>query len=515
MTIFVVSDLINSVNPHAKILGDLVTIEQKVIRKLRAIFSADVKGYSLLMTKDEIVTIKTLKKYRNIMSKIIKQHSGRVVDAPGDNMLAEFSSAVEAVQCSVKIQKRLKQKNEDLPNDKRIEFRVGINIGDVIQDGGSLYGEGVNIAARIEGLSDPGGVCISRNTYDHIKNKLDLHYAYIGEKTVKNIRGPIRVYKVLMDPKNSEEKIIEKSEPVEFDLPKAPSVAVLPFLNMSDDPKQEYFSDGITEDLITDLSKISGLLVTSRNSAFAFKGKSVEAKQIAEKLGVRYLLEGSVRKAGEQLRINAQLIDATTDHHLWAERYDGKMDNIFDLQDKITQKIVAALEVKLAKGEQENLTNRETNNIAAYDAFLKGMNYLNQHSQTAKALFYFEKAVKLDPDYGRAYIGLAKAYEDASWFDLFVRLGISFQETRLWMHHYLKLAMKKPTAFAIVLNAKILYFERRYEEAILEIERAIALEPNDARSNWNMSRALTAGGRPEEGIEYAKHALRIDPNCVY
>jgi len=298
-------------------------------------------------------------------------------------------------------------------------------------------------------------------------------------------------------------------------LPDKPSIAVLAFTNMSDDPKQEYFSDGMAEDLMTDLSKISGLLVISRNSAFAYKGKSIETKQIAEKLGARYLLEGSVRKAGEQVRINAQLIDATTDHHLWAERYDGKMDNIFDLQDKITQKIIAALAVKLAKEEQKHLASRETSNIAAYDAFLKGMDYLNRQSRTAKTLSYFEKAIKLDPNYARAYAGLASAYDDASWLNLFERLGLSFQETRLWMRHYLQLAMKNPTSFAIVLNAKIIYIERRYEEAIAEIGRAITLVPNDARSNWNMARALTAGGRPEEAIEYAKMALRIDPGCVY
>jgi TolB-like protein len=298
-------------------------------------------------------------------------------------------------------------------------------------------------------------------------------------------------------------------------IPDKPSIAVLPFTNMSNDPEQEYFSDGMAEDLMTDLSKISGLLVISRNSTFAYKGKSIEAKQIAENLGVRYLLEGSVRKVGEQVRINAQLIDATTDHHLWAERYDGKMDNIFGLQDKITQKIVAALAVKLAKGEQEHLASRETSNIAAYDAFLKGMDYLNRQSRTAKTLSYFERAIKLDPNYGRAYAGLARAYGDVSWLNLFEPLGLSFQETRLWMLHYLQLAMKNPTSFASVLNAKIIYLERRYEEAIAEIGRAITIDPNDARSNWNMARALTAGGRPEEAIEYAKMALRIDPGCVY
>ena len=271
----------------------------------------------------------------------------------------------------------------------------------------------------------------------------------------------------------------------------------------------------MTEDLMTDLSKISGLLVISRNSAFAYKGKSIEAKRIAENLGVKYLLEGSVRKAGEQVRINAQLIDAITDQHLWAERYDGKMDNIFGLQDKITKKIVAALEVKLAKSEQKHIASRETGNIVAYDAFLKGMEYLNRQSRSTKTLYYFEKAIKLDPNYRRAYAGLARAYDDASWLNLFGRLGLSFQETRLWMRHYQQLAMKNPTAFAIVLNAKMFYLERRFEEAIAEIRRAITIDPNDARSYWNMARALTAGGRPDKAIEYAEKAFRIDPGCMY
>jgi TolB-like protein len=484
--------------------------EERAKRKLSAIFSADAVGYSRLMQEDEISTIRTLEDSKELMTNFIQQYRGRVVDAPGDNLLAEFASIVDATECAVKIQRKLKTKNADLPDNYRMEFRIGINLGDVVEKADRIYGDGVNIAARVESMAEPGGICISGAAYDHVENKLELEYKNLGEHTVKNIAKPVRVYRIRIE--------IEAPDPqvsIKLKLPDKPSIAVLPFTNMSDDPRQEYFSDGMAEDLMTDLSKISGLLVISRNSAFAYKGKSIEAKQIAEKLGVRYLLEGSVRKAGDQVRINAQLIDATTDHHLWAERYDGKMDNIFGLQDKITQKIVAALAVKLAKGEQKHSANRETSNIAAYDAFLKGMDYLNRQSRTGKTLSYFEKAVKLDPNYGRAYAGLAGAYDDLSWLNLFERLGLSFQEARLWMRHYLQLAMKNPTSFASVLNAKIIYLERRYEEAIAEIGRAITLNPNDARSNWNMAGALTAGARPEEAIEYAKMALRIDPGCVY
>jgi len=484
--------------------------EERAKRKLSGILSADAVGYSRLMQKDEASTIRTLEDSKRLMSELIQQFRGRVVDAPGDNLLAEFASIVDATECAVKIQRKLKARNADLPNNCRMEFRIGINLGDVVEKADRIYGDGVNIAARVESMAEAGGICISGAAYDHVENKLGLAYKNLGEHKVKNIAKPIRVFGVRIETEIPDSQVSQKLK-----LPDKPSIAVLPFTNMSDDPKQEYFSDGMAEDLMTDLSKISGLLVISRNSAFTYKGKSIDAKQIAENLGVRYLLEGSVRKVGEQVRINAQLIDATTDHHLWAERYDGRMDNIFDLQDKITQKIVAALAVKLAKAEQKNLASKETTNIAAYDAFLKGMDYLNRQSRTAKTLSYFERAIKLDPNYGRAYAGLARAYADVSWLNLYEPLGLSFQETRLWMRHYLQLAMKNPTSFASVLNAKIIYLERRYEEAIAEIERAIALDPNDARSNWNMARALTAGGKPEEAIEYAKMALRIDPGCVY
>ena len=485
-------------------------IEKRTRRKLSGILSADAVGYSRLMQADEASTIRTLRDFKRLMSELIEQFKGRVVDAPGDNLLAEFASIVDATECAVEIQRKLKSRNADLPDNRRMEFRIGINLGDVVEEADRIYGDGVNIAARVESMAEAGGICISGVAYDHVENKLGLEYKNLGEHKVKNIAKPIRVYRIGIATEATDMQVSRKLK-----LPDKPSIAVLPFTNMSDDPKQEYFSDGMAEDLMTDLSKISGLLVISRNSSFAYKGKSVEAKQIAEKLGVRYLLEGSVRKAGEQVRINAQLIDATSDHHLWAERYDGKMDNIFGLQDKITKKIVAALEVKLVKAEQKQLAGRETSNIAAYDAFLKGMDYLNRQSRSAKTLSYFEKAIKLDPNYSRAYAGLASAYDDASWLNLYGRLGLSFQETRLWMHHYLQLAMKNPTSLASVLNAYTICLERRYEEAITEIERAITLNPNDARSNWNMARALTAGGRPEEAIEYAKMAFRIDPGCVY
>jgi len=429
------------------------TKRDKTTRKLRAILSADVKGYSLLMADDEAFTIQTLKEYRNIMSKFIEQHAGRIVDSPGDNILAEFASAVDAVQCAVEIQKQLKKENDRLVEDKKLEFRIGVNIGDVVKDGDRIYGSGVNIAARIEGLADPGGVCISRNAYNQIKDKLELGYEYLGENKVKNINDPVRVYKVLMAPDDAgrpigksrkpskikwigaaaaaivviffvvwqlyykkslevKKEVVNQQAPVSTE---KPSIAILPFENMSNDPEQEYFSDGMTDDIITDLSKINGLMVISRNSAFTYKGKKINIPEVAERLGVRYVLEGSVRKAGDQVRINAQLIDAKTDHHIWADRFDDTMKNIFSLQDRVTEKIVSALALKLSPNETNKLASKGTDNIEAHDLYLKGKAHLRRWTRDdlMKAIDYFKQALEMDPNYSQAYVGLAPAFFDS------------------------------------------------------------------------------------------------------
>ena len=379
-------------------------------RKLTAILSADVEGYSRLMGEDETATVQILKAYREVMTFHIQQHRGRVVDSPGDNLLAEFGSVVDALDCAVKIQHELKAKNSELPEKSRMEFRIGINLGDVIEDEERIYGDGVNIAARVESLSDSGGICISGTAYDQIAKKLPLGYEYIGEQTVKNIEKPIRVYRVLMDPEAAGKVIGEKRpisrqwrwaavalfvvvgalaiwnfylrppfepasvEQMAYPLPDKPSIAVLPFNNMSEDPKQEYFSDGITEEIITSLSKTDQLFVIARNSTFIYKGKPVKVKQVAEELGVRYVLEGSVRKSEDRVRITAQLIDATAGHHLWAERYDRDLKDIFALQDEITMKIVTALRIKLTEGEQARMWGKKHKNL---DVFLKSMEALS------------------------------------------------------------------------------------------------------------------------------------------
>lgn len=525
-------------------------------RKLAAILSADVKGYSRLMEDDEEATVRTLTAYRELMVNQIQNQNGRVVDAKGDNILAEFPSVVDAVRCAVEIQKELSVRNADLPEHRRMEFRIGINLGDVIQEEDTIYGDGVNVAARIESLADAGGVCISRTAFDQVKNKLDLGYQYLGEHTVKNITEPVRVYKVLMEPEYAGKVLGEERpgpskwpraaigaavvllivagalaiwnsyfrpspmepasvEKMAYPLPDKPSIAVLPFTNISGDPEQEYFTDGMTDTLITDLSKISGLFVIARNSVFTYKGKPVKVAQIGRELGVRYIMEGSVQRADNQVRINAQLIDTTTGGHLWAERYDGKMDNIFALQDKITGKIVTALAVKLTASEQEHIARKESYNVAAYDAYLQGLEHLGRHTpeDLTKALSYFEKTIKLDPNYHPTYSALALTYKiGAEWAWDRQSLGIQWGALAfVRMREYLEMALKRPTAVGHQIASEMHLRHRKFEEAIAEAERAIALDPNSSAGHWAMAYALIFSGRPDEAIDFIKRASRLDP----
>jgi TolB-like protein/class 3 adenylate cyclase/Flp pilus assembly protein TadD len=534
---------------------------QEVKRKLAAILSADVKGYSRLMSEDEKATVHTLNAYKEVMTALIQHHHGRVVDAPGDNVLAEFASVVDAVECAVDIQKELKTRNAELPENRRMEFRVGVNLGDVIEEGDKILGDGVNITARMESLSEAGGICISGTAFDQVKNKLNLGYKYLGEQTVKNISEPVRVYQVLMEAGAAGKVIGEKKakprqwqktafivmavlivvigafgvwllylrptppprevaskDKMAFPLPDKPSIAVLPFLNMSEDPKQEYFSDGMTEDIITDLSKISGLMVIARNSTFTYKGKPVKVKQVAEELGVRYVLEGSVRRSGDVIRINAQLIDAMTGVHLWAKRYDGTMSKVFALQDQITQKIVSALEVQLTGGEKEQVGLRATDNIEAYNALLEGVGHFFRYTPdgTAKAAALFKKAIELDPNYGRAYAALAHVYYQATLFTpLLPALNMSWIEGRLRLREYTQMALKKPTPSAYNLSALLYLSRRQHKEAIFEEERGLALDPNSRECHFNMGRVLYFAGRPKEGIEYINKSWRLDPRSRF
>jgi adenylate cyclase len=528
---------------------------QEFKRKLTAVFSADVAGYSRLMGEDEVTTVKTLEAYKQVMFSLIRQHRGRVIDSPGDNLLAEFASVVDAVQCGVAVQKELQARNADLPENRKMQFRIGINLGDVIEEGDRIYGDGVNIAARLESLADPGGICVSKTAFDHIEAKLPLGYHFLGEQTVKNIAKPVGAYKVLMEPRvtgdqrKTQTKAVRvwqrrsvlsgavavliviigtalwnfywrapKFEPASkekmaFALPDKPSIAVLPFVNMSGDPQQEYFSDGITEDLITDLSKVLGLFVIARNSTFVYKGKPVKIRQVAEDLGVRYVLEGSVRRAGDEVRINAQLIDATTGRHLWADRYDGSIKDVFSLQDKINQKITAALVVKLTAGEKVLVTQKGTDDPAAYEEFMKGREYylsLTNEGFT-KAEACFKRAIELDSKYSQAKAALALLYWEAGTAGKPWAVKMAYGQTRLRARKYLVEAMKEPTSVAYILASVMDRNLRLWDAALSEGEKALALDPNNALCNSNLGYTLILYGRPKEGMEYVKSAMRLDP----
>jgi adenylate cyclase len=461
------------------------------------------------------------------------------------------------MRCAWDVQKELKTRNAELPENRRMNFRIGVNLGDVIEEGDRIYGDGVNIAARLEGLAEAGGICISGTAYDQVKNKLPFSYEYGGEQTVKNIVEPVRVYRVLIESDTVAKKLDAKkaatrkwimatvsvfgaiilvvliviiynlylrpetrsksiaSELIpEAELSKKPSIAVLPFENFSEDPEQAFFSDGLTEDLITGLSKIKEILVIARNSTFAYKGKSVKIQKVAEELGVKYVLEGSVRRSEDEVRINAQLIDATTGSHIWAERYDGKMSDIFALQDQINDKIISALAVKLTAVEKERLAHRETNNMAAYDAFLRGWEHYKRTTPDdfTKALAYFEESAKLDPIYARANAALALLYWRASMLGWQRRLHyVHFQQSRFQARTYLALAMKEPTSVAYQVSALISLFQRLHQQAITDADKALSLAPNDPYSHFIMAMILNYAGQYEKATNYVERAMRLDP----
>ena len=476
-------------------------------RKLAAILSADVQGYSRLMGEDELATVEILKQYRKIIGTLVMDYQGRVVDSPGDNILSEFSSAVDALECAVKIQEELKGKNADLPENRRMEFRIGVNLGDVIEDDSSIYGDGVNIAARIQSLAEGGGICIARNVYDQVKNKLNFGYEYLGEHSVKNIPEPVPVYRIGTE-LISNVYALEKKVRV----PEKPSIAVLPFTNMSRDVEQEYFSDGITEDLITDLSKISALFVIARNSVFTYKGKAVKVEEAGRELGARYILEGSVRKAGDKVRITAQLVDATTGGHLWAERYDRNFQDIFALQDEVTQKIVSVLAVKLTEDEKNRRTCKckSTCSTEAYDHYLRGLDYFYSFTNATnlQARKMFEKAAEIDPHYALA-VSMQGSTHLMEW-------SLGWSQDSKTIERAFELAQK-----AIALDdslpaphellGHIYLWQKKHDHAIAELKKAISLDPNNADWLAGLGAVLVWSEKPEEAIEMIKQAMHLNP----
>ena len=525
---------------------------QELKRKLTAILSADVKGYSRLMGEDEEWTVRTLKVYKDVMGSLIQQHRGRVVDATGDNLMAEFASVVDAVQCAVEIQQVLRVKNALLSENRRMEFRIGINLGDVIEEEGRIYGDGVNIAARIESLSEAGGICISGTAFDQVKNKLSVGYQYLGRQTVKNIPDPVRAYKVLTEPEAAG-KVIGEQEPkptkwgwkaiaaaaviilvaggliwsfylrgpqterarvdkMAFPLPDKPSIAVLPFANLSGSPEQEYFCDGITDQIITSLSIIPRLFVIARNSTFVYKGKAVKVQKVAEELGVRYVLEGSVQRSEGRIRILVQLIDAVKGIHLWSERYDRDLKDLFVLQDEIARQIMTALQVKLTEGEYASGIAGSTSNLKALECFWRAEEHFFRwvKEDNAAARQWAQKAVELDPKF-------AGAWALMGWTHLWdVIFGWSISPVQS-MERALQCAQKAiglsdSCAKAYTLMGYINLLNRKFDEAIENGERAVRINPNDPVMLVILGRIMHFNGKFDESIALVKNAMRLCPS---
>jgi len=525
--------------------------EEGFKRKLVAILSADAVGYSRLMRDDEESTVRELTAHRLLINEIIHQHGGKVIDSPGDNLLAEFTSVVNAVNGALKIQERIKRRNADIPDGRRLEFRIGINLGDVIDEGGRIYGDGVNIAARVEGLAAAGGISISGTVYEHIRNKLPLGYHDLGERNVKNISEPIRVYRISMEPEAAgkvlaenelwlrsrsraaltfaalavavaaaafwmyfrpaffhEEKAAVEKDPLK--LSDRASIAVLPFKNLSGDSEQEYFSDGITNDIITDLSRFRNLLVIASNTVFTYKGKTVNVKTVGRELEVRYVLEGSVQKVGGDLRINAQLIESSNETHLWAERYQGDYKDIFKLQGDIVQAIVGKLAVNISQTEQARAMRKKPQDLQAYDYLLQGWAHYQRQTRASVTLAgeLFVKAAALDPLYSAAYVGLG-------WVDY---AQVSFGWTE-FPHKALEsayeygrkaLELDKSNSSAHTLLCNVYTFQNKYDLAIHEAEQAIELNPNDAYAFGQYGWALLWAGQVDEAAAALEMSLRLD-----
>ncbi len=474
-------------------------------RRLAAILATDVVGYSRLIRADEEGTIGALQALRaDLIDPILGKHHGRIVKLMGDGMLAEFSSVVDAVRAAVESQRAVAERNASLPEEKRIVFRAGINLGDVIVDGNDIQGDGVNVAARLEGLAQPGGICISGSVYEQVRDRLDLSFEDLGEREVKNIARPIRVWQWTLAASAAANRAT-LNEPLP--LPEMPSIAVLPFENMSSDPEQEYFSDGITDDIITEISRIPEVMVISRNSTFTYKGKAAKVQDVCRDLGVRYVLEGSVRKAGERVRINAQLIDGRSGGHLWAERYDRALEDIFAVQDDVTEKIVRALEVKLIGGAAALQAREHSHDPEAYDCVLRGREQYRLFStdSNAAARELYERAIALDPDYAEPYAGLAETYVQ-EWF-------MGAEPTLDRAFELAQQATARDPNLPLVQEAlsTVHLFKKQHAESIATAQRWIDLEPSNADAYATLAGAMHFSGDNEEVIALVEKAMRLNP----
>jgi adenylate cyclase len=489
--------------------------EERLQRRLAAILSADVVGYSRLMGIDEAGTLARLKALRrDLFDPLIAAHSGRTFKLMGDGALVEFGSAVDAVTCAIQIQKKVEERNADSTEDARIQLRIGINIGDVIVDGDDIYGDGVNVAARIQALANPGGIYISRSAADQVHDKVPIKIETRGEQTVKNIARPIEVFCVIAEDLDPTAKAMHKPEggvqtPIVADMP---AIAVLPFVNMSGDPEQEFFADGITEDILTELSRFRGLFVISRNSVFAYKGKAINAQKVAKELGVQYVVEGSVRKSGSRVRITVQLIDSETDRHLWAERYDRELADIFAIQDEVTSSIVSILPGRVAAAAQDRVQRKPPENLVAYECVLAGklLHHRSTRADNEQALRMLERAIALDPGYAHAHAWKACVLGQSTvtgWC-------ADVEATRHALIGELTKALlldENDSDVHRVLAAVNLTVHHDYDKALYHQERALALNPNDDLIVVQQGEVLTWIGQAEEGIEWIQKAMRLNP----
>ncbi len=524
-------------------------------RKLTAILSADVKGYSRLMGQDEQATLLTLQEDKEVMASLIQQHRGRIVGTAGDSLLAEFASVVDAVQCAVEIQQVLRAKNAMLPENRRMQFRIGINLGDVIEEGDTIYGDGVNIAARLEGLAEAGGIYISESAYQQIENKLPLRYDYVGEHEVKNIAKPVRVYRARIEPEATTSTAGKEKQPLwkrvptyalgiiavlviagavtlyqfvvrpspsktevaskekmALPLPDKPSIAVLAFVNMSDDPKQEYLADGLAEEIINALAKLSNVFVIARDSSFSYKGKQVKVQRVAEELGVQYVLEGSVRKMGDKVRITAQLVDALTGRHLMSEQYERDLKDIFAIQDDVTMKVLTSLRVNLTEGESARALARGTNNLEAYLKILQAyeLRMVYNKDSLARARQLAEEAIALDPGYALAYSYLALSLHNEVNFGVYdnpqkvlerayslAEKAVALDDSSAWSH--------------IALGLLSTTYKKDWDKGIAEAQRAIAVEPGAAQAYAYLGSSLIYAGRYKDAISNYGRAFRLSP----
>ncbi len=486
--------------------------DREVQRKLAAILVADMVGFSRLMATDETGTLAGLQEHRReIIDPKIGEYGGRIVKLIGDGMLAEFLSVVDAVQCAIDIQNAMARRNVDRPDDRRFEFRIGVNLGDVIVVEDDIYGDGVNVAARLEGLAEPGGICVSRAARDQIRDKMNVSLVDLGEVEVKNIPRPVRAFKIDLRLDQAAAEPGLAAQVPETPVHDKPSIAVLPFDNMSGDPEQEYFADGLTEDIITALSLWRSFPVIARNSTFAYKGQSPDIRLVAKELGARYVLEGSVRTGGQRVRITAQLVDAATGHHVWAEKFDRKLEDIFELQDEITERIVATISPELERAEQKRSAAKAPTSLTAWDYYHRGMSliYKSTKEDNIKARGMFDRAVELDPNYGQAHSGLSFSHTR----DLLLEFSDSRDDSISAALRTARqaVACDDTDAFAHVLLAIANMWPGEFDLAIAEAERAVELNPNSAFARLILGTALDNAGRSGEGILEIERSLQLNP----